>query len=64
MAACPNAGLVEHVAGWWDSLFDGAPEVKDGKIRLTERPGLGFEFSEKAIRDFSSDQQPASKGHR
>lgn len=63
MAACPNAGLVEHVVGWWDSLFDGAPEVKDGKIRLSDRPGLGFEFSEKAIRDFSTAPQPAAHEH-
>jgi L-alanine-DL-glutamate epimerase-like enolase superfamily enzyme len=64
MAACPNAGMVEHVPGWWDALFQGAPTVKDGEIHLTRRPGLGFVFSEKAIKDFSSDQRPASEGHR
>jgi L-alanine-DL-glutamate epimerase-like enolase superfamily enzyme len=53
MAACPNAALVEHIPGWWDTLFEGAPEVRDGRVRLTRRPGLGFTFAERAIRDFS-----------
>ena len=53
MAACPNAARVEYIPGWWDALFDGAPEVRDGMIHLSDRPGLGFAFSERALHDFS-----------
>lgn len=46
MAAVPNGTLVEYIPGWWDELFENAPEVRDGRMHLTEAPGLGFRFSE------------------
>lgn len=55
MAACPNAGLVEHIPGWWDELFDEAPRVRDGTIGPSDAPGLGITFAERAVRDFSVD---------
>jgi mandelate racemase len=55
MAACPNAGMVEYIPGWWDVLFDDPPIIRAGVIQLPDRPGLGFGFAEKAMREFSID---------
>lgn len=55
MAACPNAGLVEYIPGWWDDLFEEAPTVRNGAIALPDRPGLGLTFAERALHDFSVD---------
>jgi L-alanine-DL-glutamate epimerase-like enolase superfamily enzyme len=55
MAACPNATVVELVPEWSEGIFDQPPLVAGGEIHLSERPGLGFGFSERAIRDFSVD---------
>ena len=55
MAACPNAGMVEHIPGWWDELFADPPAIRDGRILLPDRPGLGFGFSERALHDLAVD---------
>lgn len=60
MAACPNAGMVEYIPGWWDELFDEAPRVRDGVIAPGDAPGLGITFAERAIRDFSVDSVVAN----
>jgi mandelate racemase len=55
MAACSNATLVELVPEWSEGIFDQPPRIEDGRIHLSGRPGLGFGFSERAIRDYSRD---------
>ena len=55
MAACPNAGLVELIPGWADDLFDTPPEIRDGRVHLPERPGLGFKFADKALHEHAVD---------
>lgn len=52
MAAAPNGTLAEYIPGWWEELFDGAPAVKNGKIRLSNNPGLGFVLSEEALQKY------------
>jgi mandelate racemase len=59
MAACPNASMVEYIPGWWDGLFDDPPPIRAGVIQLPDRPGLGFTFAERALRDHSVDAAPA-----
>jgi mandelate racemase len=49
MAAAPNCMLVEYIPGWWDDLFEGAPEIHDGFVHLPDRPGLGFRFAPDAM---------------
>jgi L-alanine-DL-glutamate epimerase-like enolase superfamily enzyme len=61
MAACANATTVEYIPGWWDVLFEDAPGISGGKIILADRPGLGFRFSEQAIRDYSVDGGAAER---
>lgn len=34
--------------GHWDAMFDEAPVVADGELRLPDRPGFGFTFSDEA----------------
>jgi len=58
MAACPNASLVERIPGWADDLFDSPPRIADGRIHLSEDPGLGFKFSERTLRDQAVDSAP------
>lgn len=53
MSALPNGTLVEYIPGWWDRLFEDAPVVKDGRIHLSDRPGLGFGFSERCKSEFA-----------
>lgn len=55
MAAVPNGTLVEYLPGWWDDLFEDAPEVRDGRMHLREDPGLGFRFSEETKRKHGLD---------
>ncbi|MGV9797560.1 mandelate racemase/muconate lactonizing enzyme family protein [Mycobacterium sp. NPDC003449] len=56
MASLPNATLVEHIPGWWDRMFEDAPEVTGGDIHLTERSGLGFTFSEATVKEFAQSE--------
>ncbi len=55
MAAVPNGTLVEYIPGWWDELFQDAPEVRDGRMHLNENPGLGFSFSGDAKEKYGLD---------
>lgn len=48
VAACPNGQYVEYLPGWAEWLFDGAPSIRNGYIKLTDKPGLGFAFSSEA----------------
>lgn len=41
MAIAP-AGVVEYLKGWFDDLFEGAPDSARGLVAPTERPGLGI----------------------
>jgi mandelate racemase len=56
MAACPNAGLVEVIPGWSDGLFDTPPIIAEGRVHLSERPGLGFKLAERAVHEFETDE--------
>ncbi len=49
IAAAPNGTICEYIPGWWEEIFEGAPAVENGKIKLTNKPGLGFELSKEAI---------------
>ena len=33
----------------WFELFEGAPEIKEGWIELSDRPGFGVDLNEKAM---------------
>ncbi len=51
LAACPNGVWQEHMP-WWEPLLTEPVKVRDGVIRLTDRPGIGVDFDEAAIRRF------------
>lgn len=53
MAATPNATFVELVPEWSRGIFDTPPLVEGGRIHLPDRPGLGFGFAERAVAEFS-----------
>lgn len=55
MSACPNGTLVEYIPRWWDDMFDEAPRVNNGQIHLTDAPGFGLTFAEKAMNEWSVD---------
>lgn len=56
VAASPNGQYVEYLPGWTDWLFEGAPPVRNGCIRLPDRSGLGFTFSEEAKQRYGIDE--------
>lgn len=56
MAATPNATVVEVVPEWSRGIFDTPPPIEGGRIHLPDRPGLGFGFSERAVAEFSIEE--------
>lgn len=46
-AAYPREPWVEHFE-WLDPLFDEHPEIRDGRMHLSGRPGLGVTLSDRA----------------
>lgn len=49
IAAIPNGLIVEGMP-WTQGLFRGLPELADGKLVLTERPGHGLELDPEAVK--------------
>jgi mandelate racemase len=45
MGLAGPGGLVEYLPGWFDHLFEGAPDTGSGVAAPPERPGLGIELS-------------------
>jgi L-talarate/galactarate dehydratase len=43
VAAVPNGLIVEYVP-WSSKVFQGCPELKDGELVLSDRPGHGLEL--------------------
>ena len=53
VAAVPNGLMVEHMP-WTFPLFRDVPSVANGTITLGDLPGLGLEFDEGIIAQYSS----------
>jgi len=53
VAACPNGLTVEYMP-WMLELYEETPKIKDGYLQLTEKPGLGLQFEEKALAIFAA----------
>ena len=51
LAAAPNALILEHM-GWWEPLFTEPLSIEGGCVVLSERPGIGVEFSPDALKRF------------
>ena len=51
VAACPNGLTVEYMP-WMLALYEETPRVDNGEIVMSDRPGLGLKFDEKAIAAF------------
>lgn len=52
VAALPHGLTVEYVP-WAQELFVEVPPVKDGRLVLSDRPGLGLELDEAALTKFA-----------
>jgi L-alanine-DL-glutamate epimerase-like enolase superfamily enzyme len=55
IAAIPNGLIVEYMP-WWDVIYREPPRVKDGCIKIPDRPGLGLELDADAIKKYRIDQ--------
>ena len=53
IAACPNGLTVEYMP-WTLALYEETPKIENGEMVLTDKPGLGLEFDEKAIARFKA----------
>ncbi len=60
-AAYPHEPWVEHF-DWLHPLFDQRPEIRDGRMHLSDRPGLGITLSEQA-RAWTVDRFGVGAGH-
>jgi L-alanine-DL-glutamate epimerase-like enolase superfamily enzyme len=39
---------------WAEPIFGGRPAIEDGMLVLADRPGLGLELDERAIRRYAA----------
>ncbi len=56
-AAVPNGWRAEiHVNNWLtaNAVYKNSPELADGWVTLNEKPGLGLELNEEAVKEFKS----------
>jgi L-alanine-DL-glutamate epimerase-like enolase superfamily enzyme len=53
VAACPNGLTVEYMP-WMIALYEETPKIEDGMLVLSNKPGLGLKFDEKAIKSFTA----------
>jgi L-alanine-DL-glutamate epimerase-like enolase superfamily enzyme len=53
VAACPNGLTVEYMP-WMLCLYEETPAIENGHLVLTDKPGLGLKFDEKAIAAFKA----------
>ena len=56
-AAVPNGWRAEiHVNNWLtaNAVYKNLPELADGWVTLNEKPGLGLELNEEAVKEFES----------
>ena len=51
MAAIPNGLILEYMP-WWDAIYQEPPQVKDGYIKIPDKPGLGLELDPEAIKRY------------
>ena len=51
LAAAPNALILEHM-GWWQDLFSEPLRISEGCVVLSEKPGIGVELSQTALKRF------------
>jgi Enolase C-terminal domain-like len=54
IAAVPNGLTVEYYP-WAMPLFQEVPPVENGELVLSDRPGLGLDFDEAALRRYAHD---------
>ena len=51
IAAIPNGLTVEYMP-WWDVIYQEPPQVKDGHMKIPDKPGLGLELDPEAVRRY------------
>jgi L-alanine-DL-glutamate epimerase-like enolase superfamily enzyme len=51
LAAAPNALILEHM-NWWQDLFSEPLLIEDGCVVLSEKPGIGVDLSQTALKRF------------
>ncbi|MFC1941859.1 mandelate racemase/muconate lactonizing enzyme family protein [Chloroflexota bacterium] len=51
IAAIPNGLIVEYMP-WWDVIYKEPPQVKDGCIKISDKPGLGLELDPEVIKKY------------
>jgi len=53
IAACPNGLTVEYMP-WMLCLYEETPAVENGVMVLSDKPGLGLKFDERAVASFKA----------
>jgi L-alanine-DL-glutamate epimerase-like enolase superfamily enzyme len=51
IASIPN-GLITEYMPWWDVIYQEPPKVKDGYIKIPNKPGLGWELDLEVIKKY------------
>ena len=51
MAACDNCNFVEYQERF--TIFDGEPQLRNGKIQISDQPGFGLDLPEETIERYS-----------
>jgi L-alanine-DL-glutamate epimerase-like enolase superfamily enzyme len=53
LAALPNALILEHMS-WWQDLFTEPLTIDGGCLVLSEKPGIGLDLSQSALKRFKA----------
>jgi L-alanine-DL-glutamate epimerase-like enolase superfamily enzyme len=53
LAALPNALILEHMS-WWQDLFTEPLTIDGGCVVLSEKPGIGLDLSQSALKRFKA----------
>jgi L-alanine-DL-glutamate epimerase-like enolase superfamily enzyme len=51
VAAVPNGLFVEYLP-WWEIIYKEPPQIKDGYIKIPDKPGLGWELDPKVLKKY------------
>ncbi len=52
VAAIPNGLIVEYMP-WWDFIYQESPPIKNGCIKITDKPGFGLELNPEMVKKYA-----------
>ena len=51
IAAIPNGLIVEYMP-WWDEIYEEPPQVVEGSLKISDKPGVGLQLNRSALKKY------------